>query len=146
MLDEQALRRPGFEEGTAVTLADGQDWQLARPRVRLCPAANDQGWKTVLTRPDGGVFAGLMDAYDNLSEEATVGEVARLELGLGKALLTANYELDDEQVGSLIQFAYNAKDDPEGTACREAVMGVIFGYGAPKPSAVGDDSPSSSTA
>lgn len=138
-LNEYELRTPLFEEGTPVKLADGQEWQFPKPRVRLVPANNDQGWKTVLVRPDGGVFVGLMSKYEALGEDSTIASMASLELAVAKHLLLANYELSEDQVGQLLQFGYDEKADPEGSEIRQAVMGVVFGYSAPKPSAVGGE-------
>lgn len=149
MRSEQECRRDGFESGTPVLLADGQAWQLPRPRVRMAPANNDQGFKRVLSRPDGGGFAALMERYEALDgrgDDLRVSELAAAELALGRHLLLANYDLGDDEVAGLVQFSYDEADDPEGYAIREGVMGVVFGYGAPKPSAAGDGSPSSPTA
>lgn len=148
MRSERECRRPDFEDGTPVAMADGKDWQLVKPRVRRVFAGNDRGFKTVFNRADGGVFAALMAAYEAVqeNEDALVSEYAKVELALGRYLLVANYDLSDDEVGDLLQFSYSEKDDPEGWAIREAVMGVVFGYGAPKRSAAGDASPASSTA
>lgn len=148
MRTELECRKPDFEDGTLVLLADGQEWTLPRPRVRLAPANNDRGFKTVLTRPDDGVFAALMARYDALvaDEGSGMADLAAVELAVGRHLLTANYDLSETEVAGVLQFSYDEKSDPEGYAVREAVMGVVFGYAAPKPSADGDGSPSSSTA
>lgn len=148
MRSEPECRRADFEDGTPVTLADGHAWTLPLPRVRMAPADNDQGFKTVLFRPDGGVFAGLMEGYDRLTaaDESTLAELARSELAIARHLLTRNYDLSADEVAALVQFSYDRDRDPEGYAIREDVMGVAFGYGGPKPSAVGGASPSSPTA
>jgi hypothetical protein len=36
-LDEKSLRKPGFALGTKVTLADGQEWMLPKPKLRFKP-------------------------------------------------------------------------------------------------------------
>jgi hypothetical protein len=36
-LDEKSLRKPGFAPGTKVTLADGQEWMLPKPKLRFKP-------------------------------------------------------------------------------------------------------------
>ena len=41
MLDEKALRKPGFSEGYRVTLADGQEWTLPKPKIRFKPKVVD---------------------------------------------------------------------------------------------------------
>jgi hypothetical protein len=40
-LDERSLRKPGFSEGSKVTLADGQEWVLPKPRIRFKPRIVD---------------------------------------------------------------------------------------------------------
>jgi hypothetical protein len=148
MPDETELRRPEFEDGTPVVLADGREWTLAKPRVRWVPDGSDRGCKVVLSRPDGGAFSRLTAEYDALwatGEPVAYHDLARVELGLGRALLLANYDLTDEQVGGLLQFSYDREGDPEGARIREEVTDVAFGVG-PKPSAAGGGSPSSPTA
>ncbi len=41
MLDEKALRKPGFSEGYRVTLADSQEWTLPKPKIRFKPKVVD---------------------------------------------------------------------------------------------------------
>jgi hypothetical protein len=40
-LDERVLRKPGYSEGIKVTMADGQDWALAKSRIRFIPRVVD---------------------------------------------------------------------------------------------------------
>ena len=137
-LNEQALRRPEFEDGAPVTLADGQEWRLPRPRVRLVPDESDMGFKVRVACPgDNGRFQELMDALDAATDGV---DLMRAELAVGRHLLCLNYDLTPAQVADLLQFSYR-DDDPEGMAIREAVMGVAFGNG-PKRSDAGTESPS----
>jgi hypothetical protein len=137
-LDEQALRRPEFEDGAPVVLADGQEWRLPRPRVRLVPDDSDRGFKLRLALPaDEGRFQTLMDTLDAATEGV---DLMRAELAVARHLLLLNYDLTPAQVADLLQFSYR-DDDPEGAAIREAVMGVAYGN-APKPSDGGTESPS----
>lgn len=137
-LNEQALRRPKFEDGAPVVLADGQEWRLPRPRVRLVPDDSDLGFKVRVAVPgDDGRFQELMDALD---DPASNRPAAARELAVARHLLLLNYDLTPAQVADLLQFGYH-DNDPEGMAIREAVMGVAFGNG-PKPSDAGTESPS----
>ncbi len=144
MRTEQECRKADFEEGTPVLLADGQEWQLPRPRVRFAPSNDDSGFKVVSSRPDGGVFAGLLAKYNAVrdSDDSTVGDYARCELALGSNLLRVNYDVTEDEVAELLQFSYDKAEDPQGWDVREGVVGVVLGYGGPKRSAVGDGSPS----
>ena len=36
-LDEKTLRKPGFIDGIKVTMADGNEWTLPRPKIRFKP-------------------------------------------------------------------------------------------------------------
>lgn len=136
-LDEQALRRPTFEDGTAVALADGQDWTLPRPRVRFVPDGSEMGFGVRLALDDGGKFQALMTALDSASNDPAY---IRAELAVGRHLLLANYDLTPEQVADLLQFSYGENADPVGAAIRDAVMGVAYGNG-PKPSEPGTGQP-----
>ena len=37
LLDEKALRKPEFEPGVKLMLADGQDWEVPKPALRVYP-------------------------------------------------------------------------------------------------------------
>lgn len=43
MPDERALRKPTFQEGHPVVLADNQAWTLPKPYIRLIPKVADDG-------------------------------------------------------------------------------------------------------
>jgi hypothetical protein len=137
-LDEVALRRSTFEDGAPVTLADGQEWRLPRPRVRFVPDDSDQGFQVRLALDDAGVFRSLKAAVDAAE---TNGALWKTELALARHLLLVNYDLTREQVADLLQFSYGENADPAGAAIREAVMGVAFGIG-PKASEPGSAPPS----
>lgn len=139
-LDEQALRRPEFAGGVAVTLADGQEWSLPRPRVRFVPDESDLGFGVRLAMDDGGAYQSLVTAvYAAENDPAYI----RAELALARHLLLANYDLAPDQIASLLQFSYGDDADATGAAIREAVMGVAFGRtDGPKASAGGSESPS----
>jgi hypothetical protein len=139
-LDESAHRRADFTTGRAVTLADGQEWQLRKPIVRFAPDdAAECGFQVRLSLPGDRTFADLSRRRESLfgpDGRATIGELAAAELAMGRLLLLANYDLTPDEVASLLQFSYD-DDDPDGVELREAVMRVAEGRG-PKPSPAGN--------
>jgi hypothetical protein len=40
-IDERACRKPGYSEGIKVTMADGQQWAIPKPRIRFKPRIVD---------------------------------------------------------------------------------------------------------
>lgn len=142
-LDESTHRRVDFTPGAVVTLADGQSWELRKPVVRfVTDDASESGFQTRLTLPGDGEFASLVRRRDALFasvDDITLGELAKIELAIARLMLLANYNLDNRNLGDLLQFGYD-DDDPEGVEIRHAVMGVAEGRG-PKPGAGGGGSP-----
>lgn len=139
-LNEEALRREDFVEGTPVVLADGQAWSLRRPMVRFRPSnTSTSGFRSVIRLTGQDDYQSLIDAYRTLFEgegSVRVDEMARLELAIGRALLLGNYEIAEEQLGELLEFGYDEESDPEGNRIREEVMACAFGQG-PKRSDAG---------
>ena len=101
-------RRPSAK-GLPVVLADGESWLLANPVFQAGPEG--------LTRP-------MVDQpLDNLFERAIRGEdleIAHL-FEVAKELLIANYELSNEEVGCLLEFA-------SGTESRKFFECFISGH------------------
>jgi hypothetical protein len=128
MRDEKALRRPEFQPGHKVMLADGQEWEIPKPRLRLRP------------RFEGGRVVGFSDLpsfgpeHDELVEtlfglgepEPDAWLTARWEI-LGR-LLRANYDLTD---GDLVELL--AIDDGPAEAERWAGITRALRGLAPKP-------------
>ena len=135
MLDEPSRRRPDFAEGVAVTLADGQPWQLRRPIVRFVPADNAVGYEVCLSLAEGDGFGAAMAAYEACGDGP---EVIGAELRLARLVLAANYDLTTPEVASLLQFGYS-EADPDGVRIRDEVMAVVLGRD-PKSPAGGDGS------
>ena len=143
-LDEARLRRADFVPGSAVVLADGQEWQLRRPVVRFLPDdSTGSGFQSCLILGDDrDEFHALVKARDALFGGGATAPILKLagpELKIGRAMLAANYDLTADQVRTLLQFAYDAEQDPVGAGIRDAVMEVAEGLG-PKPGAGGDGS------
>ncbi len=129
MLDEAALRKPGFSDGHKVTLADGQEWTLPRPKMRFKP-------KIVDGRVEVGGGATFGPEYDESMEilfgvvEVEPVERLRVKFELAVRLLRANYELTDDDVSALIVLE---PDDPASDDRWEQLTRAIMGV-APKPS------------
>ncbi len=131
MLDEKALRRPGFTEGCAVVLADGQAWTFPRPRLRLRPKIVDGRVEVAGGRTFGPEFDSKLDVLFGSSDEESDGW-ARLgvEFEVLTRLLMANYALADSDVGDLLVMEPGDPDsDERWRQLEELVLGA-----APKPS------------
>jgi hypothetical protein len=131
MLDEKALRRPGFSEGYPVVLADGQAWTFPRPRLRLRPKIVDGQVEVAGGRTFGPEFDSKLDVLFGSSDEESDGW-ARLgvEFEVLTRLLMANYALADSDVGDLLVMEPGDPDsDERWRQLEELVLGA-----APKPS------------
>ncbi len=135
MFSEHEKRRSDFKPGVPVTLADGQDWELCRPLIRFIPDDTDVGYKVVIQGMDDG-YSALIAARE---KAVTDSDLFKAELAMGRAILTANYDLTTTEIGSLLQFGYSATADPEGAQIRADVMAVATGND-PKPLGGGDES------
>jgi hypothetical protein len=124
MLDEKALRRPGFSEGTPVTMADGQVWTLPKPRFRFKPKIVDGrveigGGATFGPESDGDleILYGVVDVGAE--------EFLRVKMAMAVRLLRANYELTDDDLGDLLVLEPgDAASDDRWTAISDAVAGI----------------------
>jgi hypothetical protein len=145
-LDEKALRRPDFVPGSPVTLADGQIWFLRRPVMRFVPNDDHESGFDVRLSLDGDtLYNDLMARRVAAFGETGFADLASLvpvELAIGKLLLLVNYDLTPAQLADLLQFGYDADEDPEGMAIRDDVIAVAQGRGK-KPSPAGDVAPPS---
>lgn len=100
-LDEQTRRLPAFTPGVGLELANGQTWQVPRPRARFLGPGLGVEW-SVGGRPDPGfnaVFcAHLMTMTDPLRGE----EYETLRYSLVIFLVSRNYDLTGEELGRLL--------------------------------------------
>lgn len=127
-LDELALRRPTFLGGVPVTLADGQDWTIPVPEMRL---------RLDRTAPEGLQFCfgfgGEVDPeFSRLRreyEDAEGLESLRIEMRLMDLSLSKNYELSDDAAATLLDFAVGKGIMDEA---REAVLNVLWGIDVEK--------------
>jgi hypothetical protein len=141
-LDEVALRRPDFQGGEPIEMADGQAWTIPKPLLEFVPKFADDGTITAgIATSLGPVFDRLMEDYDRACQAAQVeaGEVPDgprpldLLMRLAAYMLRLNYNLEPASLGVLLRW----RPDDEATADRwGSIMNVARGI-APKPRAGG---------
>ena len=127
-LDEKSLRKPGFSGGIKVTLADGQEWTLPKPRIRFMPRIVD-GKVEIGGGPSfGPEFDDKLDILFGVAE-ADPSERLRIKFEVAVRLLAANYDLKPENFAELIVLEPGdpASDERWEQLC-DAMMGI-----APKP-------------
>jgi hypothetical protein len=88
MLDQRALRRTDYREGTGIRLADGQQW-IFPPPPSAEEAAGDPNYVPLL--------GAVLDAEDR-------ADLLRTELILAIHLLARNYNLGAKEFRSLLAF------------------------------------------
>lgn len=137
MLDEKALRKPGFVEGARVKLGDGQEWLFPKPRLRFVPGRAEDGSFELKNRLTFGkhrqadLDATLAGPVDDGEQALYEWIQARTRLVCG--LLLDNYSLEDAALEVLLPVEFS--DEDNRTMWRD-IHGVIMGH-EPKPSAVG---------
>lgn len=104
MLNERLHRRPEFEEGTPVPMADGQLWFLPE----LPPSGTDP--------VHDGIISAVLESEDE-------SELKKSELALTIHLLAKNYELSPPQLGRILSFRGDSK---RLAACQSAIHDMIF--------------------
>ena len=103
MLDELALRKEGFEEGTRVVLADGQEWSIPEYTFIFMPEYGEDGRITAGGRAS---FGADVDAdLDVWLGSVDVQPIERLSAMMRVAceLLTKNYNLDISALQTLLK-------------------------------------------
>jgi hypothetical protein len=128
MLDEKALRKPGFTEGYKVTLADGQVWSIPRPRIRLKPKIVNGKVEIAGGPTFGPEYDDQLDALFGAVEVDPV-EVLRIKFEMAIRLLSANYDLKPEDYAELIVFEPGVPSSEERW---EQLSDALLGF-APKP-------------
>jgi hypothetical protein len=124
-LNEPELRLPNWEPGVPFTLADGQVWQLRRPKVAVKVVFRDDGTtRNIATTSLGPEFHNAMVIFKS-DDDPLLGALL-----LGIAMLRANYNLTGEQAADLLPWV------PEDEANKEHWEGIIDAAvgNAPKPS------------
>jgi hypothetical protein len=129
VLDEKALRKPGFSEGYPVTMADGQAWVMPKPRIRFKPRVVDGrveigGGATFGPESDGDMEI-LFGAAD-----VEPAERLRVKFAMAVRLLASNYDLKPDDFAELIVLEPGDEaSDERWDQLNQAIMGI-----APKPS------------
>jgi hypothetical protein len=127
-IDEQARRRPTFDEATSepVTLGDGQDWHVPKPRIRFRFAATERGFTEAFSH--GREYDALMQRWREAKGEASL----RAEFAVFAFLLRVNYELSDDDLADLLVF--DLDDDTE-----TVLTALAWGNDGPKRTSAGSD-------
>ena len=113
--DETLHRRPDFQGGRPVRLADGQFWYFPLPVMHLAPVRLPSGQLGAEAATQFG------PDFDRLLDELAAAETAVQEapalFGVAADLLGRNYDLTGDQLRSLVQ--YRLHPDGPGPAMEE---------------------------
>jgi hypothetical protein len=126
MLNEMALRKPDFQDGTRIKLGDGQEWTFRNPRMRLIPKRGEDGVINTALKiapGQGDAIEKAMTAYWDMVPDGPLGSLG-LKFNLAVNLLLANYDLTDEHLESLI---YMDADEPENKQLWKSIEALIQG-------------------
>jgi hypothetical protein len=127
-IDEKSRRKPGFTAGVAVVLADGQEWSFPPPRLRLRPVRSGDGFAVTVNRvglPDYPRWEAVLCSEAPVPPE----EYWSVRMTAAVALLLANYELTDQELGSLLVWETgDPAADERWDRIDEAILGAV-----PKP-------------
>jgi hypothetical protein len=130
VLDEKALRKPGFNDGYAITLADGQTWTIPKPRFRFRPTVGSDGRVEVGGRPTfGPEYEASIEVLYGVGDVEPI-ETLRVKFEMAVRLLSANYDLKPDDFSELIVLE---PDDPASNERWEQLTRALMGV-APKPS------------
>jgi hypothetical protein len=124
VLDELALRRPDFQAGYAVRLADGQPWTFPAVRVRMYPEEQPDGTIKAMIRPwyadklerELDVLFGLV--------EADYADIWQARFTIAVSLLRANYDLPPGAIKDLLTYVVG---DAESERMWEKIRAAILG-------------------
>lgn len=124
MLDEQALRRPTFSEGSKIKLADSQDWTFPPSRVRFRPRLVGDKIEVGGGASFGPEFDDRLDVLFGVVD-AEPTERLRVEFEVVVRLLQANYDLTVPQIADLIEMEPgNPASDDRWDQIRNVVRGL----------------------
>ena len=139
-IDERSRRRGDFlPDSLGLTLADGQEWYVPRPRVAFVYADNDLGFDQV--RETGDVvfdrtLQDRIDAWRKAAESDDMPGVIGAQLGIARVLLLRNYDLTTDELRNLVRFRFD-EEDP----LRDDILAIAMGQPmTPKPTPAGDSS------
>jgi hypothetical protein len=124
MLDEVGLRRPEFQEGYPVTLADGQLWHVPRPKFKFRPRFVDGKVEIGGGATYGPESSADLDILYGIVE-STGSEFLRVKFSLAVRLLRVNYTLtDDDLVELLVMEPGDKASDARWEEISNALMGT----------------------
>lgn len=137
MLDEKALRKPEFTEGSRVALADGQEWTLPEYTYCFYPDYDESGRIVASGRTSYGpdVDADL-DVWLGAADVEPIERIGAQMRVVGDLLLR-NYDLDITALQTLLR-----KNNADETSCEmwAAIVRAVLGL-APKAQAGGSGRP-----
>jgi hypothetical protein len=141
-IDEQALRKPGFQGGEPIALADGQSYYFPKPVLEFAPKFGGAGFTASgIVTSLGPEFDRLTEAYDAACEASRSGDTEHagprpldVTMGLAIHMLRLNYDLADDQLALLLRWR---PDNEESDLRWSGIMNVARGLDAPKTQPVG---------
>lgn len=140
MLDRDKLRKPGAT-GLTMTLADGQEWLVRRPRTLFVPDDNEDGIRA------GWDLGPEYDAlYDRLIAADNRFDEIRAVMAMARFLLCLNYDLGTEDLKRLLRLDFRRAAEGEAETdsarlTREIEEVVVGEVPPPKATAAGSVSP-----
>jgi hypothetical protein len=137
VLDEKALRKPGFTEGSRVTLGDGQEWTLPEYTYCFYPDSDEDGRIVASGRTSyGHDHDADLDVWLGSAEVEPVDRISA-QMRVVSNLLLQNYNLEMADLQVLLR-KNNADEASRDTwaAITRAVLGL-----SPKASAGGSERP-----
>jgi hypothetical protein len=140
LLPEGGRRRLDFlPDSIGLILRDGQEWYVARPRVRFVYADTEVGFESSVGIGEPEFDATLDAILKGYEAGETNADFIRLDLALARAMLLRNYDLTTAELARLVWFDY-AQDDELLSDFRSIARGDGL---TPKAPAGGDTSPPS---
>jgi len=123
--DENALRKPGFIEGTRIVLGDGQAWSFPPVKIRIYPDVADDGSLTARFKPtyyaDG--MEKEVDALFGVGSPDAV-EYLTAQFSVAVKLLKSNYDLPNAAFSELLGWV---RDDPTSEKMWDKVRAIVMG-------------------
>ena len=93
--DEPTLRRPDWQEGVAIVLANGQSWAFRRPRIQAALKVIDGRIQLRSHFPQyADELQALLDSTEPAADFPLIGHMALI-------LLSENYDLANEHIPQL---------------------------------------------
>jgi hypothetical protein len=125
MLNEIALRKPEFQDGVKVRLADGQAWSFPLPKIHLAPEFAGEGSVSVGLKPTG-MGLDYDRHYDVLTgaKDADPVDTWVARFSCAATLLRANYAVTNDDISSLFRWCAT---DPESDATWNQIDAITRG-------------------